>query len=457
MLQFFSFLISLNSLMALTPQEVVQSSLTHYPQVIESLLEKEQALQEERGYRGAFDATIKTDVDARTQGYYDGDAYKTQIEKSFPALNSKLYGGFRNSYGQFPVYEGKLETLTGGETFAGISLSLLRNSLIDIKRYKVRKQEQVVVQREEELRQIKMDVQSLSLQSYWNWVVRGNELRVYREILDLALKRNGQIKKRIKAGDLARIYQSENDQYIRKRQAQVKKSEILFRQAELTLSLFYRDAQGEMRLPPAQELPKMNGEALTAAVKTQNLYQRAIRANPKLKILQAKEKQADLDIAIGRNELLPRVDVNFEWNQDQGTGPSDLMQDENRIMLKFEVPIEYNRGLGQKRAGEAKKKQMQTRTRLVSDQLRAKVEALIYKLNNSADVYRLTIDQVQLAKKLAKAELRKFSQGASDLILVNIREEALGESQIQNLQALLKYHFAETEIRGLAMEFVVAQ
>ena len=46
-------------------------------------------------------------------------------------------------------------------------------------------------------------------------------------------------------------------------------------------------------------------------------------------------------------------------------------------------------------------------------------------------------------------------QGASDLILVNIREENLAEAQIRNLSSLLKYHFIDAEVKGIRVSLII--
>lgn len=88
------------------------------------------------------------------------------------------------------------------------------------------------------------------------------------------------------------------------------------------------------------------------------------------------------------------------------------------------------------------------------EKMKVKIDSLTYKINNTIDIVNLSTNQVELADKLSKAEYRKFKRGASDLILVNIREETLGESQIKNLESLLKYHYYKADLRQITLDFI---
>ena len=420
-------------------------------QAVNKTLEKENSIKEAEG---VFDAKLKGEVDSRTEGFYTGDAYKASLEKPIPFFNSRVYAGKRQSFGSFPSYEGKAETLSDGEIFAGLSISLLRDSLIDLNRHNLWLREQDFLQAQSQLTLTKIKVQTSALKAYWTWVVSGYRLKLRKNILQLAQQRASNISKRIKAGDLAKIYQAENNQYILKRKADVLNSQLKFREASFYLSLFYRDQQGAPKMVSESHIPTNLEERLSIISSSQPVYQRAVSSNLSLKILESQRKQSDLKVRLGKNELLPKVDLNLEWNQDQGSGANRLMLDENRIMLNVEVPLQFRKGLGKKRAGEAAISRIENKKRWVKEKLRVSVESFIIKLNTLSEIFTATKTQVKLADKLAKAERRKFTQGASDLILVNLREENFAEAKLKNLSTYLKYMFVDAEIKDLEVRFL---
>lgn len=449
------FLFSLpTSALALTQEDVVSSSLKHFPKVIESFQQLEMEKHKTKSLRGTFDGSIKGESDARTSGFYDGDIYKLSLEKPMPFLNSKVYGGVRQGFGEFPVYEGKSETLDRGEQFFGVSMSLLRNSLIDMNRYNIRYQEQNQKQSEININSVKLNVQTMALKAYWAWYVKGHELNVYKDILDIAEVRMKQIKRRIRAGDLARIYATENNQYILARKAQLTQINMEFKEASFYLSLFYRDKKGLPIEPTNQNVLQLHGKPLSTVSNYIKIYQKAVDSNLDLKKLSSKEKQANLDVDLGTNQLLPKLDLKYEWSEDRGMGSNTLAGDENRVMLTLEIPFQFRKGQGKRRLGKVKIQNIQLKRRWTREKIKVKVKSLMTKINSFADIYSMTTEQVSLAEKLAKAERRKFSQGASDLILVNLREEKLAEVQVKNLSSLLKYHILDADLRNIQVELM---
>lgn len=440
--------------MALAPEQVVKSSLQHFPLVIESMQELEVQKNTLKNKWGSFDGKIKAEAKTRTSGYYNGDLYKLQVEKPLPYFNSKIYGGHRQSYGDFPVYEGNYQTLGQGENFAGVSVSLLRNSLIGMNRYNIRMQKQALQQAEVNLTNIKLNVQTMALKAYWTWFTKGHELKVYKNILQLAESRIEKINRRVKVGDLAKIYSVENQQYILDRQSMVAKAELEFQQACYYLSLFHRSEQGQPQSITLSDLPDLKNETLQGPNNPMAIESRALESNLDLKILESKKQQARLDVKMGFNDLLPKLDVKYEWSHDRGAGPSNLAQEDNKIMLNLEIPFQYRQGLGKKRAGQAKVEQVKVKQQWTKDKLRVDVKTLITKLNAYANIFNISSKQVKISEKMAEAERTKFARGASDLILVNIREEYLAQVQIKNLAAYLQYHFIDADLKNIQVHLL---
>ena len=367
-----------------TQEDVVRSSLQNVPKVLEAVQKIEEQANKTQSALGAFDAKIKGDVDSRTTGFYSGDSYKVQAVKPLQFFNSKVYGGHRLSRGTFPDYEGKTVTLSEGETFIGFSVSFLRDSFIDINRHNLWLKQQNEVQAQINLDRVKINVQTMALQSYWTWLVKGYELKVYENILKLAQVRAKQISKRIRAGDLARIYEVENNQYIKKRQADVVRSRVDFQQASYFLSLFYRDFNGVPKTLSQKDLPDLKGVKLPLMTDQSRIYERAVSANLNLKTLNSKRKQAELDLRLGKNATLPKLDFNFEWNQDLGVPteattvtPATLIGDENRLTLNVEFPLQFRKGLGKIRAGKAKVSQIKFKEKWTREKLKVKVQSLM--------------------------------------------------------------------------------
>lgn len=453
----FLFLIFLSSsqwAFSLTPKEVVDSSLKHYPAVKDAVLNFEMVSSQKTEAEGAFDGKIVGKGDSRTSGFYSGDYGEAKVVKPLKAFNSKIYGGVRQSDDLFPDYEGKFDTLSQGEVMFGLSLSLLRDSFIDERRFNLLNAKENEEQSKLLLTKRKVMVQTLALKAYWEWFALGHQVKVHKGLLELAQTRNSNLRKRIKAGDLARIYGTENEQYILRREAKYLKSRNIFQKAALVLSLFYRNEKAEPKLMSVRDLPDLEKIQISPQILSQGSYTRAESRNLKLKILDSKMKQAKGFVRLGKNLYLPKLDFSYEYNKDSGTGPDELIGGENRFMLNFEIPLEFNKARGKKRAGQAKLARVKTEASFVREKLRVDLNKIGLDLKNSFDVYRLTKRQIKLAQKLVKAEERKFRSGASDLILVNLREQLYAKAQIDNLKALSEYQNVSAELKNLLVEFL---
>ncbi len=435
--------------------DVLRSASQHYPLVLEALENIETARMQVREAYGSFDLKLKSKVDSRTRGFYTGRATDTVIEKPFSKLNAKAYTGYRVSRGRYPDYEGKADTLEGGEVRAGVSFSLLRDRALDSRRVKLFNNQLKLSQQEAKALLTRLKTQKEAQKSYWNWVAQGNTFLVYKNLLEVAQKRDHGLRARVRQGDLARIYLTENQQYILKRKTQMLKAQQAFWEASLTLSLFLRDEKGMPILPDQSQLlkqiskpDKLKSQKLDESLK---LVQ---EMSPILKNLSLDIQQTENQIALGQNALKPRLDLSFEMSKDQGNGLGKLEGTENRALLSFEIPLQRNLGQGQRLSAKARKRALEFQKQLAQETLQTHLKNLFYSLNTTTDVIVNSSQEVRLAEKLQRAENQKFNRGASDFFVVNLREQNTAQAKVENIKANLNYHKALAEYQAATLELL---
>ena len=76
--------------------------------------------------RGAFDTVFAVDGRSRVEGYYDGSIVAGKVERPLTDNGGYLYGQYRNSRGDFPIYEDQSYTNRAGEVKVGALYSLMR-------------------------------------------------------------------------------------------------------------------------------------------------------------------------------------------------------------------------------------------------------------------------------------------------------------------------------------------
>lgn len=439
----------------LTLQMVLTSSMHHYPMILESLKNVEAAKMKVKAALGAFDLKLKAESDTRPQGYYDGASTDIVLEKPLPYINSKIYMGHKSSEGEFPSYEGKVNTLDGGETRAGLSFSLWQDRDIDSRRLKVRLKTLNLSNKELKALEVQIKVKQSASKAYWEWVASGNAYKVHENLLKIALKRDKGLRERISKGDLAKIYQTENQQYIVKRKTKVIASFLKYQESTLSLSLFLRDKEGRPLLASDKLLPsKMYGEVKILQTQMEQLQKLALKNGPNLLHLDNTIKMLELEEQFGENKLKPRLDFSLEVSRDSGNGAESLQGTENRALLKFEIPIERNLGTGELRAARLKKEGLILKKRLTVEKMQIDTQKLLYRINAAVDKINNTDQEVQFASTLQKAEIQKFDSGASDFFVVNLREQNTADAKIKNIKAHLSYRLSLADYQAITLAFL---
>lgn len=435
----------------LSLEDVLSSTRKHFPLIEQAVQEYEAAEQKSRAALGSFDATIEGKGDRRFEGYYDGRSAGVKIVKPLQTLNSKIYAGYRVSGGEYPDYEGKQDTLDEGETSLGIAVSLWRDSFIDAKRLKLRNAQQKAKMAEEKLRLTELKFQSSAMKLYWEWVSAGKILRVREDLLQIAVARTGGLEKRVKRGDLANIYLTENNQYILKRRADVLKATQLFEQLSYELSLFYRDKEGKPKIAGLDRVSKEFGELskMDLTVEEKKLLE-VMKNSPQIRILEREMQTFKNELEFGENLLKPRVDFNLETNNDMGVDNESrddktLEGREVRGMVTLSIPIERNLGEGNKQAARAKLRALTQQLNYLEQYIRVTLDRLVIQLNIANDIVDNATKEIELASILEKAEKKRFRQGASDFFVINIREENTAAARIKKVDAYLKYQKAYAE------------
>jgi hypothetical protein len=235
---------------------VIKSTKSFFPTVLNSLDKIKESESAYKVSEGAFDLELKSDIGNRAEGYYDGDYFDVVLEKPLKYMNSKLYIGHRKSENIFPVYEGQRNTLDQGESRVGIQISLWRNRDIDPKRLKLRNNKIKIKQSEQDFLYKESKILKDATKAYWNWVAKGFIYKINKDLLVVMETQLKGIQKKIKLGALARIYETENLQYIMKRKTEVAKSLQEFKEASILLSLFFRDMKGNPLVPTEYLLQK---------------------------------------------------------------------------------------------------------------------------------------------------------------------------------------------------------
>lgn len=414
--------------------DLLANSARQSPQIIEALARTRVADAKRLTAEGAFDTVFSAEGGSRLIGYYGGTYADAKVARPLENWGGQVYGGYRASSGRFPLYEDKNYTNEFGEIRAGAVFSLLRDRMIDDRRFGRVTADADRAVADAERQMVAIGVQRKALDAYLNWVASGERLKVYRHLLDLAQERQRGLDRAYKAGLRPRIVLTENDQMVLRRQAMVVQSEQAMAVAANTLSLYWRDGEGNPTIPRREQLPASLPEPVVTAM-PQDLQR------PDLLVAELKTRLVQDRLALDRNALLPRLDLNMEVARDIGDiGPGGASRSGNdvRFGLKFSVPLEQRTARGKLMQTQAELDANQTRARWLDEQIRAEVDGIAIAFDAAAQLIALSEQEKQRADTMAVAERRRFEMGASDLFLVNTREETAASVALGLLDGRLK-------------------
>ena len=427
----------------LTLEEVLDSVEQTHPTLEKADRAVDKASAKAFGARGGFDPKLMIRSRWSPIGYYDNGQVDTVVKQDTPAWGVALYAGYRVGWGEYPAYYGHRETLSAGEVRAGIDVPIWRDGLIDERRAAIRQTRP----RETGARQgrdaTQLQVERDAAAAYWDWVAAGQNLEIARDLLAIAERRDAGLNELAKEGAIERIKLVDNRRLVLDRMAKVVTAEQKFQDASLKLSLYYRDGgqnpirAGEELVPPKFPEPLRIDETTVALD-----VERAVQRRPDVKSLQTERKAAEVGVKLAKNQRAPAINIQSFVAKDFGGGPPELDPTEFGVGLTVEMPIPLRKARGEYKAAKAEVAGVDAELRGLRDKISAEVRAAHVAVEASRQNVMLARQQVSTAEELADAERTRFSEGASDLVIVNLREIAAAQAATQEVDALADYHSA---------------
>lgn len=435
----------------LTLGEVLTSARDHAPQVLEATAKLRAAEGRRQAAEGAFDVVFRGDAKGRLGGYYDGNSVSTTLAQPLRSAGGEVYAGYRVSDGRFPIYEDESYTNRLGELKVGVVFSLLRDRLIDERRFAVNQADaEIELARNEQL-VVAIGVQRRAIEAYGNWVAAGLKLAIVRDLLVQAEARQDGLRRQVAQGHKAAILLTENEQSVLNRRTLVVQAEQALSVAATRLSLFLRDGNGAPLVPPAERLPSNLPPAPALSDDARVLA----AARPDLKSVDIRMQQARERLALTRNAALPRLDLVLETSRDFGAigegGPSRAGV-EPKIGLKFSVPLQQRGAKGQRAANEAEIDAQQLRRRQLEEQIAVELDTILADIAATRRLSELAGAEQARAAELATAERRRFELRASDLFLLQVREDAAASARLRTIDASWREIQARADLAAAAAD-----
>lgn len=424
--------------------KVLQSVSAHYPQVRIASLEVAKAHGAYINAKGKFDPSINADTQSLPVGGYISNYGNTQF--TVPTLYNglKLFAGYRNGNGDWPVYYQNYLTNSQGEYRTGLSLPLLRDRLIDKERADLMTSEESVMMKQHDVEAIKIKIYQEAISVYWQWVEAGLQLEAFEELLRLAEARQHAIERQAKAGDIARLAISENLQQMTQREQLINQGNMIFEQASIQLSLYYRDAEGHPVVPTKRQLPFNIATMPRSTVKKLPV----LSSHPAIKKLSNYSKIVKIKRDLAQNQLMPQLDAAASTFKQYGTGGYPLLIPQAAMVgVSFKFPIFQREAKGNLIQAQSELDQVASEKRFLYDQLRNDLSKMLVGIQRGARQLILLEKELSLAKKVQRGETKKFYEGDSTLFLVNQREQTTTQVQLNTLHVQVELETLKDKIK----------
>lgn len=423
----------LNSQASVSEKQILDHVLKQFPAVRMAENDLQIAEGEQTAADGAFDILLQGSY-TENSGDYENDVLNAKLIKPTSLFGLDLYAGFKKSDGLLAVYDKEWETLDRGEWSVGGKLPLLRDFLIDDRRARVKKADFGKEQRMYQLRTTELEQVRNALHRYWDWVLAGKRLSVQKGLLEIAEKRDVWLQKRMKAGDIPRFERNDNLRSILQRRSFVMQSEMGLEQAISELAFFVSDDALQKQLETPRDLPQHTLPAIQPVVvqtPTPKLAERAIEQRPDLKALQMQIEQNRVDESLQNNRFLPKLDLQAQFSQDEGTGSTSLDDNNVKAMVTLELPLQYRAIRGRQAQIRGQLQRLGNQKQLLSQRIEADIRIVKKNLDIALERRKLALEELSLAQELEKGERTRLNQGETNVLIVNLREQATAEAELR--------------------------
>lgn len=408
-------------------------------------------------------ASLQVDIaDANLQssrGFFDPSFYMDNSRKTFDGKN---YFQYANSELKIPTWfgidikagiENNLGDRTnpafspGKNTYAGVSLPILKGLLFDSRRAAVQQAKMFTkMSRQEQLLSIN-DLMYNAAETYWAWVSAYQVLQVLNEAVVTNQKRFEYVRQSFQLGDRAAIDTTEALTQLQLVQSMQQQSWIDFQKQRLMLSNFlWTQSETPYELSD-QVIP--DSSWLLVSVKQyplpvlNDVLQTTSLLHPKLLTLDSKMDILGIERKEKFQKLLPQLDLQYNFLNQGYVAPKifsqPLFENNFKYGLQFGLPLFLRDARGDYSKTKLKITDLNYQIKQIRLELENKVKASfneVLALQQQVDLFQSNVNN---QRTLLRVEETKFSIGESSMFLVNAREVKLLETQQKLFELKTKF------------------
>lgn len=439
----FSIGFSQDSLQSLSLKSFLGIVKTYHPVARQSSILLQKASANLLSVRGEFDPVISGGgIDKTFDGinYYRNNSTQVSIPTWY---GIELQTGIEYLSGS----RINPEETSGQTSFAGISIPLAKNLLMDKRRASLQ-QAKIIQQASEAERKIMLnDLMLEATEAYWQWVQAYLVFKTYEEVIRVNRQRYELVKVAFRNGDRPAIDTTEALTQLQQFEYQQNEALLAWQNAGIQLSSYLWQQNDQPYLLPQQVVPQEKMEALASGIifpEQEQLIEEVKKIHPELAVYNFKLNALVVERKLKFQELLPKIDLKYNqlgkgYNLASTTAQS-MFNNNYKYGISFSMPLRLSKGRGEYRMAKLKI----TETQLQQNQKQVEVVNKVRKYYNQLVNYQLQTTLLQRTYagvlQLQKGEETRFFNGESSLFLVNSRENKTQETMLKLIEANIKFN-----------------
>ncbi len=335
----------------------------------------------------------------------------------------------------------------GKTSFAGVSIPLAKNLLIDKRRAALQQAKIMINASEQEQRLLLNDLLLVAAEAYWKWVETFYIYQTYTNVITINNRRVELVKTAFKIGERPAIDTTETLAQLQNFEYLQNEALLAWQNAAIQLNTFlWKDNNASYDLPDDVQPDKKVSELYDAIVfvELNKLVDEAKKNHPALNLYQYKLQSLDIEKKLKFQDLLPKLDVKYnqlgKGYNVASTATKTLFDNNYKFGVGFSMPLRLSQGRGDYKLAKLKITETTLQQNAKENEIVNKVKNYYNQLVNYKVQVNLLQRNYQNYYRLQQGEEVRFFNGESTLFLVNSRETKALETLIKLTEVTIKYN-----------------
>ena len=426
-------------------QEFLAMVKKYHPVVAQANLKLTEAEAKLLKARGSFDPKLEGGVKEKN---FNGTEYYSLWDGSFTIPT--WYGiDLKADYQQNEGYYLNPQNTTpeDGLWSAGVSIKLAKGLLYN-DRMNALRQAKILQNKNQLERDILVNsILAEAAKAYADWKYYFDNKEVYTEFLENAKVRYQGISRSSELGETPAIDTVETKITVRTRELDLAQASLKLQKAKLKLSnyLWIEDVPVELE---DNLTPFITKESVLSSLGIENYLGNAenLEDHPELKSLAYDLESYDLDIKLSKNNLLPTIDVQYNFLTSEVDQLNYLNTSNYKAGVKVKFPLFLRKERGELRLAKVKRENTEYKLSQEEWKLTNKVKSVEAEIVSLQEQIEIAQNIVEDSEVMVNSEKRLFEVGESSIFLINSRENKLISAQLKQNKIKNEFFKAATQL-----------